>query len=146
MQYDGAAPGFRVFQTRPGPAVEITNELVDRQLWFDATSEAVLIRNGNELTAAFFESGVVFKARIYYYRREYYMNFIVQVPRSRFQNRTQGFLGNLDRDQTNEFYRRGEANSSSDSQLSDRELFAILNTCKKLSSSYRQTLQSTLLP
>ena len=110
--------------------MEITNELADGQLWFDETLEAVLLRRGNQLTAAFFESGVVVRARVNQYRSEYYMNFIVQVPRSRFHNRTYGFLGNLDGDQTNEFYRRGEADPISDAHLSDRDLFPIMSTCK----------------
>lgn len=45
--------GFRVLQTRPSPAVDITEQLSDGQRWFDSTYEALLIKDGNKLTAAF---------------------------------------------------------------------------------------------
>ena len=120
-----------MLQTRPGPeVVDITDELVEGQLWFDRTREAVLVKDRQRLTAAFFESGIVFTATVNQYRSEYYMNFVVQVPKARFQGRTQGFLGNLDGDQTNEFYRRGETNSITDNDLSDRQLYQTLITCE----------------
>lgn len=58
------------------------------------------------------------------------MNFQIQVPRSRFQEKTQGFLGNLDNNRGNDIFRRGETALISDHNLSDRQLFSILNTCK----------------
>ena len=119
-----------MLQTRPGPVVDITTELVEGQLWYDETLEAVLVKDGQRLTVAFFESGVVFKANVYQYRSEYFMNFIVQVPRSRFQRRTRGFLGNLDDNRTNEFYRRGESIPITDHNLRDRQLYQTLNTCE----------------
>lgn len=119
-----------MLQTRPGPVVDITAELVDGQLWYDETLEATLVKDRQRLTAAFFESGIVFTATVNQYISEYYMNFMVQVPRSRFQNRTQGFLGNLDSDPTNEFYRRGESTPITDHNLYDRQLYQTLSTCE----------------
>ena len=119
-----------MLQTRPGPVVDITDELVEGQLLFDRTLEAVLVKDRQRLTAAFFESGIVFTATVNQYRSEYYMNFVVQAPKARFQGRTQGFLGNLDGDQTNEFYRRGETNSIIDNDLSDQQLYQTLSTCE----------------
>ena len=119
-----------MLQTRPAPVVDITTELVEGQLWYDETLEAVLVKDGQQLTAAFFESGIVFQATVNQYRSEYYMNFIVQVPKSRFQRRTRGFLGNLDNNRTNEFYRRGESTPVTDHYLRDRQLYQTLNTCE----------------
>ena len=119
-----------MLQTRPGPIVDITAELVEGQLWYDETLEAVLVKDRQRLTAALFESGIVFTATVNQYRSEYYMNFVVQVPKSRFQRRTQGFLGNLDSDRINEFYRRGETIPIADNNLRDRELYQILSTCE----------------
>jgi hypothetical protein len=125
-----------VLQTKPGPVVDITAELVEGQLWYDEMLEAVLVKDRRRLTAAFFESGIVFTATIHLYRSEYYMNFVVQVPKSRFRGRTQGFLGNLDSDRTNEFYRRGETIPITDHNLYDRELYQILSTCELIVIRY----------
>ena len=132
LKFDGEESGFRVLQTRPGPVTDITSNLVDGETWIDETFEALFIKQGRQLTAAFFESGIVFRATVNQYRSEYYMNFNVQVPRSTFQGQTQGFLGNFDGNRTNEFYRKGETTPILDQGLRDRQLFSTLNTCKWL--------------
>ena len=120
-------PGFRVFQTKPQPEREITAELVNGQP-LEFPGEAMLIRNGPILRAAFYKSGVTFLGRVFgLANNEYYMNFEVRVPRS-FSGRTRGLLGNLDGDSNNEYFRRdGTALSSS---ISERDLFDHLLTCK----------------
>lgn len=127
MQF-GMAPGFRVFQTKPGPVQEITNQLVNGQPWYAANVEAALVKNGNELTATFFESGIALIAQVNPVGNEYYMNFRVQVPLS-FSGRTQGMLGNLDGDSTNDFYRRGETDPLSNS-ISEQNLLEEFKTCE----------------
>lgn len=123
-------PGFRVFQTRPEPANEITNQLVDGQplYIYDETEGTVLFRNGNELIATFFKSGIALIATVNPYYFEYYINFRIQVPQS-YSGRAQGMLGNLDGDPTNDFYRRGEANPLPNT-ISERDLFQEFKTCK----------------
>ena len=61
-----------MLQTRPEPVVDITAELVEGQLWYDEMLEAVLVKDNQRLTAALFESGIVFTATVNQYRSEYY--------------------------------------------------------------------------
>ena len=127
----GIAPGFRVFQTNPGPSTEITAQLQDGLPWEDATGNAVLTRNGNSLTAAFYESGVVLIGFVFPVATgEYYMNFQVRVPHS-YRGSTRGLLGNFDGNPSNEFYRKGETTPLPDG-ISERELYPHLLTCKTL--------------
>ena len=121
-------PGFRVFQTKPGPPQEITELLVNGQPWYDEEGRAVLIRSGNQLTASFFDSGIALIAHVYPFGGEYYMNFQLQVPLS-YSGRTQGMLGNLDGDPTNDFYRRGETIPLPNS-ISERDLLEEFKTCE----------------
>lgn len=125
------SPGFRVWQTKPGNPVEITDDLEEGQVWLDSTRKSSLKRNGNELTAAFFESGVVLTATANPYGEEfeYYINFQIRIPRTAFFKRTRGFLGNLDDDSTNDFYRR-RSNTPLSNSISERDLLEHLKTCR----------------
>ena len=129
------SPGFRVFQTKPEPGVEITSQLQNGQPWEDnpGDSEAILTKNGNSLTAVFYKTGIILSAVVIPVRREYYMNFEVQVPRS-FSGRTRGYLGNLDENSGNDFYRKGETNSLPNG-ISEGDLYFHLLTCKFPASS-----------
>jgi hypothetical protein len=122
------SPGFRVFQTKPEPGVEITGLLPNGQPWEVETGEAVLTRNGNSLTAAFYKSGITISGQVNPRGREYQMNFQVRVPRS-FSGRTRGYLGNLDGNSGNDFYRKGETNPLPNG-ISERDLYFHLLTCK----------------
>ena len=125
------APGFRVFRTKPGPAQEITDQIkLNGEVWYDPTNEAALLRKGNELTAIFFQSGIVVVAQVNPVGNEYYMNFRIQVPQI-YSGNLQGMLGNFDGDSTNDFYRRGES-SPLPNTISERELFEEFKTCKLL--------------
>ena len=103
------SPGFRVWQTKPGTPVEITQDLEEGKVWFDETKKSSLKRNGQELTAAFFESGVILMATAYPWvlPGEYYINFQIRIPKLMFFGRTRGLLGNLDDDDTNDLHRKG---------------------------------------
>lgn len=124
-------PGFRVFQTKPEPEREITAELQDGQAWKVGPGEAMLIRNGNELRAAFYESGATFLGRVFALsNNEYYMNFEVRVPQS-FSGRTRALLGNLDGNPNNEFFsRNGTVYTPLPGGISQRDLYTQLLTCK----------------
>ena len=128
----GLAPGFRVFQTKPEPAQEITEQLVNGGLlWYDVTKQVALSRSGNQLTATFLKSGIALVAQVnsfYYFGNEYYMNFRIQVPLS-YSGRVKGMLGNLDGDPTNDFYRRGESNPLPN-YISERALLDEFRTCE----------------
>ena len=120
-----------MFQTKPGPAQEITEQIVNGLPWYDTTKQVALSRKGNELTATFFKSGIAVIAQvypIYYFGNEYYMNFRIQVPLS-YSGRTRGMLGNLDSDSSNDFYRRGESNPLSN-DISERALLNEFITCE----------------
>ena len=122
------SPGFRVWQTNPGNPVEITEDLKDGRVWLDSTRKSSLRRFGNQLTAAFFESGVVVIATAHPYQNEYYINFQIRIPTVEFSGRTKGFLGNFDGDKTNDFYRRGSTTPLSNS-ISEKQLLGHLLTC-----------------
>ena len=114
--------------------VEITNDLKEGELWFDNSRRASLKRasvfRGDELTAAFFESGVVLIATAYRRGNEFFINFQIRIPLS-FSGRTRGFLGNLDGNSTNDLFRRGSAALLS-STIPQRNLLNPLLTCKQV--------------
>ena len=121
------APGFRVFKTRPGPAQEITDQILNSgDVWYDPDEEAALYRKGNELKAVFFQSGIAVIAQANPYRGEYYINFRIQVPRS-YSRRIRGMLGNFDGDSTNDFYRRDS--TPLPNSISERALLEEFKTC-----------------
>ena len=118
-----------MWQTKPGPAaVEITDQLIEGQVWFDATRKSSLKRNGRRLTATFFESGVVLIATANPRGSEYYINFRMRVPPS-FSGRTRGFMGNFDGNSRNDFYRRGST-IPLPNFISERALLEDFKTCK----------------
>lgn len=122
------SPGFRVFQTKPGPGTEITGQLQNGQPWMDETEEVVLTKSGNSLSAAFYKSGITLSGQVNPRGGEYQMNFQVRVPRS-FSERTLGFLGNLDGNSGNDLYVKGEGDPLPNS-ISERDLYFKLLTCK----------------
>ncbi len=123
------SPGFRVWQTNPGTPVEITRVLEDGEVWHDRTIKSSLRKDDNTLTAAFFDSGVVVIATVHPHRRQYYINYQIKIPTVKFSGRTKGFVGNLDGDSTNDFYRR-ESTTPLSNSLRDRQLLEHLKTCK----------------
>lgn len=128
------APGFRVFQTKPGPGTEITTQLQDGQPWEDATGEAELTRDGDSLNVTFYKSGLILSGQIMSIGLGYYMDYTMQVPNS-FSGRTRGLLGNMDGNPANDFYRKGETTPLPDA-ISERDLFSDLLTCKEFSVYY----------
>ncbi len=122
------SPGFRVWQTNPGIPVEITEDLKDGEVWLDSTRKSSLRRDGIQLTASFFERGVVVIATAHPHQNEYYINFQIRIPTVEFSGRTKGFLGNLDNNPTNDFYRRGSTTPLSNS-ISEKQLLEHLITC-----------------
>jgi hypothetical protein len=122
------SPGFRVWQTKP-TQFEITQDLSEDEVWLDAEKKSSLTKTGNQLTAAFFESGVVLNARVNHYRNQYYINFRLLIPKLEFSRRTRGLLGTLDDDRTNDLYRRN-ADNPLPNTISEREIFEHFKTCK----------------
>ena len=125
------SPGFRVWQTKPGIPVEITDDLEEGDIWVDSTRKSSLRKDGRELTAAFFESGIVLIASANPRGNpgEYYINFQIRIPKLTYFERTRGFLGILDDDGTNDFYRRGSTTPLPNT-ISERDLKDHLLTCK----------------
>ena len=127
----GMSPGFRVWQTKPGMPVEITQDLEEGKTWYDRTRKSTLRKNGRQLTAAFFESGIILIASANPYGQpgEYYINFQIRIPKETYFGKTRGFLGVLDDDRTNDFYRR-ESTTPLPNTISERDLLDHLLTCK----------------
>ena len=95
-------PNFKVYQTVPTYSQhEITTELVNGVPRYDEQTKSVLIRNGNKLTAAFYESGIVLDATVYGPS----ISWTIRVPRT-FEGRTEGLLGIFDGNPNNDFIRR----------------------------------------
>jgi hypothetical protein len=125
------SPGFRVWQTKPGIPVEITADLIEGEPWHDSTRKSSLTRKGRQLTAAFFESGIIIIASANPFGRpgEYYINFQIRIPKEPYFGKTRGFLGNLDNNRVNEFHRRGSSTILPDT-ISERDLKGHLETCE----------------
>lgn len=88
-------------QTQP-ELVDITNQLLIGQPWHDSTGNAELTRtDSHNLVVSFFESGIKLELTGW-------GSFRAFVPRT-YENRIQGFLGNLDRNLDNEFHTRENA-------------------------------------
>lgn len=125
------SPGFRVWQTKPGTPVEITEDLEEGKIWLDSTRKSTLRRDGQQLTAAFFESGIILIASAYPAGDpgEYYINFQIRIPKQTYFGKTRGLLGTLDDDGTNDFYRRRSTTPLSNT-ISESDLLQHLLTCK----------------
>lgn len=79
---------------------DITDKLQIGRPWIDASSNVQLTRQyGIRLEAVFFGTGIFLQVDM----RSSWVNFRVYVPH-RYKDRTQGFLGNLDGNATNEFH------------------------------------------
>ena len=129
MQFGVPPQGVRILQTRPGPIVDITDQLQNGQPWLHPTQDALLTRTGNSLKAAMYKSGFSIKADIGFFRnREYFMNVRLYVPKS-YRSRPRGFCGTPDRNRGNELYVKGETTPIS-GPLTDRRLYRPLLTCK----------------
>ena len=109
--------------------VEITQDLTEGQVWLDSTRKSSLRRNGNKLTAAFFETGIVLVIRRQRFEQNYFLNFEIYIPKDEFSMKTRGLLGNLDRDPTNDLKRRN-SQTPLPNELNDRQLYDHLLTCK----------------
>lgn len=119
-----------MFKTKPGPPVNITNELENGKPWFDSAEEIMLLREDNTLTACFYKFGIVLTATIKsVWKDEYYMNFEIQVPET-FAGRTRGFFGNLDGVYSNDLYRRWETTPLT--SFKDHDILEPMSTCKWL--------------
>ena len=118
-------PNFKVYQTVPTYSQhEITTELVNGVPRYDEQTKSVLIRNGNKLTAAFYESGIVLEANGY----SNSISWTVRVPR-KFESRTEGILGFLDGNQDNDFRLRN--GTQLPGTISEREIYDLyINSCK----------------
>ena len=129
VQFGMPPTGFKVFQTRPGPAVDITEQLQNGNQWLHPSQDALLTRNGNSLSAAMYKSGISLRADIGFFGNgEYYMNVQVKIPK-RYGHRPRGFYGSPDGDQNNELFARGET-SPIPPPFRDRRLYPYLLTCK----------------
>lgn len=124
--------GFKVYQTRPGPTEDITDQLQNGQPWLHSSKDALLTRNGNTLKALMFEAGIAVEGSVnLFYSGDYYMNVRMKVPPT-YGSRPRGFCGSPDGNNRNELYARN-ATSPILPPYSDRQLYPYLLTCKWIS-------------
>ncbi len=123
--------GFKVYQTRPGPTEDITDQLQNGQPWLHSSKDALLTRNGNTLKALMFEAGIAVEGSVNLYSGDYYMNVRMKVPPT-YGSRPRGFCGSPDGNNRNELYARN-ATSPILPPYSDRQLYPYLLTCKWIS-------------
>lgn len=92
-----------MFQTAPTQSRrEITDELQNGVPRYDDLTQSMLLRQGNTLTAAFYESGISLYAYLRISGSRHWINWNIQVPHT-YDERTQGLLGFLDGDPNNDF-------------------------------------------
>ena len=91
-------------------------------------AEARISRTGDEITVAFFETGIVVLVSGFDFFQEYVVQCQAKVPQV-FSGRARGLWGNFDGDSTNDFYRRGESMPLSNT-LTLQELYLHLLSCK----------------
>ena len=120
--------GVRILRTRPGPIVDITDQLQNGQPWLHPTQDALLTRTGNSLRAAMYRTGFSLKADVIFVLGVYYMNVYLYIPKS-YGGRPRGFCGTPDGNRGNEFYIKGETTPFS-GPYNDRRLYRPLLTCK----------------
>ena len=118
--------GFRVHQTWSNISEDITNRLHIGRKWKDATGNAELTRtDGRNLEVSFLESHISLTVT----DGGSYLNFRMFLPRT-YAGRTQGFLGNFDGDQNNEFHTRQNTDPIPNINT-DQQIFPHLEThCK----------------
>ena len=119
--------GFSIFQTKPGPSIDITDQLENGEPWFSATEEVMLLRESNQLTVSFYKYGIFLIVRRLSTGGEYYINFDIQVPKT-FARKTRGFLGNLDDNYNNDLHKRGDTTPLP--SFADHHILEPLETCK----------------
>ena len=132
MHYLQCEKGFKVYQTHNAQSVNITNQLVIGQSWRDPNGNVELRRmHSNGLLVLFYESGIALY--IWFNERSdnlQWINFNVLVPTT-YKNRTQGFLGNLDGDWTNEFHTReslAPVTFDTDGESEEQQIHSHLNS------------------
>ena len=128
MQFGVPPEGVRILQTRPGPIIDITDQLQNGQPWLHPTQEALLTRTGNSFKAAMYKSGFLIKADVIPFGNEYYINVRLFIPKS-YRSRPRGLCGTPDRNRDNELYAKG-ATTPISGRLTDRRLYPHLLTCK----------------
>ena len=107
MHYLQCEKGFKVYQTHTTQSVNITDQLlVIGEPYYDPNGNVELRKiYTNVLLVLFYESGIALQLLFLEGHGSQWINFDVRVPPT-YNNRTQGFLGNLDGDWTNEFHTR----------------------------------------
>lgn len=95
--------GFRVFQTQPQQRELVID--IGQSLRVDNAAELTRI-NSWRLVISFYESGIALILDDVF---DLFITFIAYVPRT-YEDRTQGFLGNLDGNFDNEFHTRDNTN------------------------------------
>ena len=119
--------GFNVFKTRP-EIIDITDQLTNGNRFIDPTEEIILMMESDTLTAAFYKSGIFLNAKILPATlKDKYINFQILVPQS-FRERTRGFFGNFDDDDSNDLRKRG--NTTSLPCCDEKVVLMALRTCK----------------
>ncbi len=127
---------FRLYQTRPGPAVDITDKIPANGISLEfIEKEVVFIRNSNELRIGWFKTGVVIIVKEFsssgrvngQFQEMNYFDVHVGVPRT-YKGRTRGLLGVLGNDKNNDLFARDGDSSLND--LNDEELFQPLLSCE----------------
>ena len=142
-------PGLRIFQTKPqGNSREIT--LHNGESFTSPSTnpwpEVLLTRRSNQLHIAFYDIDIALIISAHERPTEYNVDFEIRVPQT-FQQKTRGFCGNLDSDDTNEFYRRSGTTlilqpESDTSRLTHEQLYSNpFQSCK-----YQSDLTSYLIP
>ena len=135
------SPGFRIFQTKSqsGNVREITLQNGQTRNFSspsrnDPWPEVLLTRINNHLNVSFYDTGITLVIRVHERPNEYHVDFEIRVPR-RFQQKTRGFFGNLDDNDTNDFYRRSGTTlilqpETATNRLSEAQLLSIFQSCK----------------
>lgn len=119
-----------MYQTAPIQSQrEITSELEDAVPKYDGINKSELLKNGNRLTAIFYESGIVLTLR----RRQHHfwrnwLSWNVRVP-SRFKGQTRGLCGLFDGNRNNDFITREGVQLQN--SISHKQLYNFyVNSCK----------------
>ena len=106
------ADQFSVYQTSPAGLnprdIDITDKLINNRPWYDAGAEAILLKTGSKLTAAFFNSGIIIVATVRQSFRgdgTFFVDAILKVPRNAGLQ-VAGLFGDLDGDASNDLRKR----------------------------------------
>ncbi len=130
----GRLPGFQVWQTRPIEA-DLTQLLEDEPTnWTSPMGDVELVRlrqNGRTDTvmAYFFKYGIKISIDVNQLGRYRYTNYRVWVPLT-YAGSASGLLGNLDGNNRNDYFERGQETNPLPHYYSDSELYDHWLTCK----------------